>query len=209
MNRRPPERRVSLPEPESNSRPAVANQHRVNLMQKKLLAVAMAVAGLSLSSVSMAGPGGTAGPTSSQNSILTLQINGAIIINQVADINLGIFDPTVVADVIGTSQACVGRAGGTDYSVTVTSANTSFNLVDPLTVTPIPYQVAWRDNSAEAYTTLSYGVASGTYTADQASVGPCGGETDNKLQVTVPYAGMNASTAGIYQDTLTVLVAPL
>lgn len=178
-------------------------------MRNKILAVAIAAAGVAFSGVSMAGPGGTAGPTSSQNSLLTLQINGAIIINQVADINLGIFDPTNPADVVGVSQACVGRAGGTDYSVTVTSVNGSFQLEDPATVTPIPYTVAWRDNAAGAYSALGYGVASAAFVADQASVGPCAGETDDKLQVTVPYAGMNASTAGTYNDTLTVLVSPL
>lgn len=180
-------------------------------MQKKLLAVAMAVAGLSLSSVSMAGPGGTAGPTSSLDSVVTLTINGAVRISQVADIPLGVFDPTVVAPMVGTSNACVGRAGGTDYTVTVTSLNGAFQLEDPLAVapaTPIPYDVAWRVGGASAYTALAYGTASGAYTADVFNLAGCAA-ADQKLQVSVPYAGMNASQAGAYQDTLTVLVAPI
>lgn len=182
-------------------------------MRNKILAVAIAAAGVALSGVSMAGPGGTAGPTSSLDSVVTLQVNGAIRIQQVTNINLGIFNPLTVAPMVGVSQACVGRAGGTDYSVTVTSLNGSFGLLNPATPVPMPYTVEWRDDGAEAYTALTHGVVSGVpgtaYTADVGNLGACGGETDDKLRVTVQYADMLAGTAGTYTDTLTVLVAPL
>lgn len=180
-------------------------------MQKKILAAALAVAGLSFSTVSLAGPGGTAGPTSSLDSRVTLTINGAVRISQVADIPLGVFDPMVVMPMVGTSEACVGRAGGPNYTVTVSSVNGAFQLRDPLAVapaTPIPYSVAWRVG-ATAYTTLGYNTASAAYAADTNDLSvPCVAG-DSKLQVTVPYAGMNASQAGNYEDTLTVLVAPI
>lgn len=177
-------------------------------MSKKILAVALAAASMAISGVSMAGPGGTAGPTSSLDSIVTLTINGAIRISQVANIPLGTYAANSV-DVVGTSEACVSRNVSGNYNVTVTSANGLFELVGsptPLTTT-IPYSVAWR-TGANPYDTLTYGTASGSYAADVTTIAPCTA-ADQKLQVTVPFAGMNVSEAGNYQDTLTVLVSPL
>lgn len=182
-------------------------------MQKKILAAALAVAGLSLSTVSLAGPGGTPGPTSSLDSIVTLTINGAIKISGVVDIPLGTYAADGV-DEVGYSNACVSRNTGGNYTVTVTSLNT-FNLVDPGTLTPIPYNVAWAVGVGSAgdqtlYETLAHGApSSGTYAADVVGLAaPCN-TADEKLRVTVPAAGMDTSTAGSYSDTLTVLVAPI
>lgn len=176
-------------------------------MSKKILAVALAAASMAFSGVSMAGPGGTAGPTSSLNSIVTLTINGAIRISQVANIPLGTYAANSV-DEVGFSEACVSRNLAGNYNVTVTSTNGSFALAGiPATATTIPYQVAWR-TGANPYDTLTYGTASAAYVADSNTLAPCAA-VDQKLRVTVPFAGMNTSEAGNYQDTLTVLVSPL
>lgn len=177
-------------------------------MSKKILAVALAAASMAFSGVSMAGPGGTAGPTSSLDSIVTLTINGAIRISQVANIPLGTYAADSV-DVVGTSEACVSRNLAGNYNVTVTSANGAFELAGTpaALATTIPYSVAWR-TGANPYDTLAYGAPSASYVADSNTLAPCVA-ADQKLQVTVPFAGMNTSEAGDYQDTLTVLVSPL
>jgi len=169
-------------------------------MRNKILAVAMATAGLTVSTFSMAATNGSVGPTSAGTAIINLTIPSLIRITDLADVNLGIYNGDGL-DRSGASPACVRRNSAGNYSVTATSANGSFVLTS-VPATTIPYALTWGG------TALAYGAALGGQVADSATLGACV-PVAGKLSVNVPAAGMDAAEPGAYADTVTVTVAPL
>lgn len=169
-------------------------------MRNKILAVAMAAAGVAVSATSMAATNGNVGTTSAGTAVINLTIPSLIRITDLADVNLGTYNGDSI-DRTGSSPACVRRNSAGNYSVTATSANGSFVLTS-VPATTIPYTLTWGG------TGLTYGAALGGQVADSATLGSCT-PVAGKLGVNVPAAGMDAAQPGAYTDTVTVTVAPL
>lgn len=169
-------------------------------MRNKILAVAIAAAGLTVSASSIAATDGTVGATSTGTAVINLTIPSLIQITDLADVALGTYNGDGI-DRAGSSPACVRRNSAGNYSVTATSVNGSFELTS-VPVTTIPYDLTWGG------TALAYGVALGGQVADSATLGVCI-PVAGKLSVNVPAAGMDAAQPGAYADTVTVMVAPL
>lgn len=175
--------------------------HTGENMRNKILAVAVAAAGVAFSGVSMAATDGTVGATSSGTSVITLTIPSLIKVSGFTDIALGTYNGDGVAR-SGASAACVSRNSAGNYTVTATSTNTSFNLKSGALATTIPYSVTWGGAA------LTYNTALGGQVADSSTLAACT-PVAGKLGVSVPAAGMDAALPGSYTDTVTITVAPI
>lgn len=170
-------------------------------MRNKILAVAMAAAGLAGSGVSMAATDGTVGATSNGSSVINLIIPSLIRVTGFADITLGTYNGDSLAR-SGSSPACVSRNSAGNYSVAASSANGSFALKSGVLATTIPYTVTWSG------TGLTYSAVTGSFAADSNTLAACT-PVAGRLAVGVPAAGMDAALPGTYTDTVTILVSPL
>lgn len=171
-------------------------------MRNKILAVAMAAAGLAVSGVSMAASDGTVGATSNGSSVINLIIPSLIRVTGFADITLGTYNGDSLPR-SGASPACVSRNSAGNYSVAATSANGGFALKSGVLATTIPYTVAWSGTSL-----TQGGPAVGSFAADNNTLAACT-PVAGRLAVDVPAAGMDTALPGTYTDTVTILVAPL
>lgn len=174
-------------------------------MRNKILAVAMAVAGVALSGVSMAATNGTVGATSTGTVVINATIPKLIRITGLADVTMVLPAPVdddlgYTAAATGASTACVRQNGtGAKYGILATSANSGFNLKSG-TLT-VPYTVKWG-GSALAYSSNLAG-----QTPDSTSLGSCVAVA-NKLQVEISASALNDALAGTYTDTVTLVVTP-
>lgn len=150
----------------------------------------------------LAATDGSLGSTSEGTSIVTIIKEDAVLITGVDDLNLGtrgaLFENQVAADGV-----CVYTSTGS-YSLAITSANGSFSLQSETTQTDIAYSLNWiTDTTASvAYNSQITGLI-----GDGRSI-TCNGTTNALFQLTVTSSAFNAADPGIYQDTLTLLVAP-
>jgi len=179
-------------------------------MRNKILAVAMAVAGVALSGVSMAATQGNVGATSSGTAVINATIPKLIRITGLADITVDVATATgtivdatgYVDDATGFSDACVRQNGATaTYGLVATSANGSFGLDNGAST--VPYTLSWGG------TDLTYNVALAAQTPDSTTLGSCTPAT-NKLGVKITAANLNTAEGSTtdYTDTVTLVVTP-
>lgn len=169
-------------------------------MKMKTLAKAALIASVGLSTGAMAATQGTVGATSQGDLLLQVTIPALIRITDLADINLGTYNGDGV-DRTGTSPACVRRNSAGNYGIVATSANTSFVLDGPASVTTIPYTVSWGG------TALAYNANLAAQVADSGTLGACV-PVAGKLSVTTPFAGLDAAEPDAYVDTIILTVTP-
>jgi spore coat protein U-like protein len=153
-------------------------------MNKKLLAMAVA-AGMGMTGAAWAATDGTVGATSSGSVDVLLVIPSLIQVVVEGNVDLGTFDPAAAADETGAIGACVRTNGATTYDITATSANDNagvFRMSDGAGFN--------RDNVGPGFST-------------------CTATGNGKIDVVVPEANMLGAEAGSYQDTVTLLVAPI
>ncbi|MGB4342400.1 MAG: hypothetical protein WBJ03_02170, partial [Moraxellaceae bacterium] len=162
-------------------------------MRNKILAVAMAVAGVAFSGASVAATQGTVGGTSSGSVVINATIPKLIRITDLANITVDVAAATATivdatgyaADATGFSDACVRQNGATaTYGIKATSLNGSFVLKSG-TLT-VPYTLSW------GVTDLTYNTALTTQTPDSTSLGSCTPVTD-KLGVKITAANLNTA----------------
>lgn len=134
----------------------------------------------------------------------TVQITG------MNDINLGTYGGS--GDVIGNDDVCIYNGDDpTTYSVTITdtSSNSGFNMThstSPSNETPVT--VYWNDQSGTVgRIQLTHGVALTNQSGADTLSTSCGtaGDTAN-ISLVIDEADAQATYAGTYEQTLTVLI---
>lgn len=174
-------------------------------MRNKILAVAMAAAGVAFSGMSMAATTqGSVGATSTGTVDITMTVPKLIRITNLATITI---TPTYTATgfdpASGSSDACVRQNGaGAKYGIVATSANGSFALKSGALAT-VPYSLKWGGAG------LTYNTNLAAQTPESTSLGSCTA-TAGKLAVDITAADMNAAegSATPYTDTVTLVVTP-
>ena len=177
-------------------------------MRNKILAVAMAVAGVAFSGASVAATQGTVGATSSGSVVINATIPKLIRITGLANITMVLPAPVdddlgYTAAATGSSPACVRQNGGTaTYGILATSANTAFELANGA-LAPVPYTLTWGGAA------LAYNTALTAQTPDSTTLGACGAVAD-KLEVSISAADLNDAEGSStpYTDTVTLVVTP-
>ena len=138
------------------------------------------------------------------NSVITLTINGQVIVEGLGDIDLGAYAGN---DMSGSDDFCIGTTTpASGVTVTFTSQNAAggqFNLAGTtITTDLVPYNLQFNDG-----VTLTNSVTSGTgiSTTDIQTLA-CAADSAN-IQVDVLAADINTAADTTYTDTITVLVA--
>jgi hypothetical protein len=150
---------------------------------------------------------GTLGATSSDNSVITLEVGARVQITNVDDIALGAYSGTGVLS--GSTEYCVYKSGGDDYTVTLTTDTGSFKVSSVTTADDINF-TAKVDADADASdgVAVTYNVASAAMTG--AATTNCGGSDNGAIEVSFAQADLlAASSAADYTATMTILVEPL
>ena len=183
-------------------------------MKNFKLALLATVAAASVSGVATAADG-TLGATSQADSIVTIVKDNAVRITGVDDIDFGTQD-FMNADAEQGDDVCVYSTTG-DYTITASSANGASGAFTMNTGAgdTLDYSVDWSTTTG---TPNDVSLTSGTKSPLLAGAGSqdvttdfnCGGTGVNaRFDVTIDDAAFNAAATGSYQDTLTLLVAPL
>lgn len=184
-------------------------------MRNKILAVAMAAAGLAVSGVSMAvavNPAavsvGAPGVTSTGSVDVTVQVQDMIRISGLDDaaLQFGAYSGDGV-DLTGTSPACVYRNGAaTTYSIVASSGNGVagvFNMLRATGTELIPYVVTWGGTALSSAAAPVGGLAPDSRTSTTCGGAPVAG----KVQVDILASELDQAEPGSYADTLTLTVA--
>ena len=158
-----------------------------------------------LSSGAYAAVDGTLGATSTGSVDISLTVNGAVKISNLADITLPAFSG---ADVGQSQTACVySNSTGGVYTITATATGGSFDLLNG--ANSIPYVVEYDDQSGGGAATLTHGT-SATMAGASGTDDDCGGSGSNAtIQIDVTAADASAVPQGTYTSTLTLVVAPI
>ena len=136
-------------------------------------------------------------------------------ITGVDDIDFGTQD-FMNADAVISDDVCVYSTTG-DYTVTASSAkgtSGAFTMDTGTATETLDYAVSWTSGGAPSDVALTSGTKSpllvGAGSTDVTTDFNCGGAgTNASFAVTIDDAAFNAAVTGSYQDTLTLLVAPL
>ena len=150
---------------------------------------------------------GSLGATSTDNSIITLEVGATVQITNVDDIALGAYGGTGVLS--GSTEYCVHKSGGDNYTVTLTTDTGSFKVSSVTTGDDINF-TAKIDDDADASngTAVTYNVATAAMTG--AATTNCGGTDNGAIEVSFAQADLlAASSAADYTSTMTILVEPL
>ena len=174
-------------------------------MNKFILMMAMAISFAASNTWSACDMGNAApGTPANCNSVITLTINGQVIVQGLGDIDLGAYAGTNMS---GNDDFCIGATTPANgVTVTFTSqkaAGGQFNLAGTtITTDLIPYNLQFNDGA-----TLTNSVTSGTgiSTTDIQTLA-CAADSSN-IQVDVLAADINTAADSAYTDTITVLVA--
>lgn len=172
-----------------------------------------AVFGSMIAAVSMTGHAadGTLGATSDVDMNVQVTIPSLIKIHNVSSVDLGTYSVGVAPS--ATSNFCVWGNVNT-YTMTITSTNPSGSNEPQMTDGSefVAYDVYFDDNGAA--TAASDAVTSGAVLAPAAPYSTASGTiTGNcanaSVFISVPEANLQAVSAGGYNDTMTLLVAPI
>lgn len=150
---------------------------------------------------------GSLGATSSDTSLVTLEIADKVQITEVDNIPLGAYSGTGVLS--GETEYCVHRNGGDDYNLKLTTDTGSFKVSSATTSEDIDFSVMVDDSATAADgEAMTYNTASGAL-AGSAEV-DCGGNDNGALEVTFAQEDLLAvSSANDYKATITILVTPI
>lgn len=184
-------------------------------MRNKILAVAMAVAGVAVSGVSMAATQGNVGATSSGTAVINATIPKLIRITGLTDVTI---TPTNSATgfnavVSAPGAGCVRQNGNGTYGIVATSANgAALDALTPLILNDgafvlkngalsLAYGLEWKASP------LAYATNLGLQTPDSISLGSCA-PSGNNLGVNISATALDDALAGTYTDTVTLVVTP-
>lgn len=175
-----------------------------NFLQKVALGGALVAATVGAQAATQ----GTTGTSSTGTVNINLQIDGAVKISNLADLDLGTFTGT--GPLTASDAACVYSNSSTGYSVTATSSTGSFVLQDAGATNSIPFALTYDDGGAGGPATLSHGVTSGTMANASTIDDDCASSADNAT-VAVSVTALDASQVpqGAYSSVVTLVVAPL
>lgn len=196
--------------------------HTGENMRNKILAVAVAAAGVAFSGASMAATNpatvsvGAPGTTVTSQGDLTVSVNipHRIMISGLQNINL---DDTPAgtpvyygtgAGVSGSSPACVYRNGSSaTYALKATSANASAGAFRMASTAATPEFITYSVQWAGVASNLVEGASNTGLTPDSRTSTTCGGSpVAAKVTVSATDAALGAVNPGYYSDTLTLLV---
>lgn len=160
---------------------------------------------------SPAAPGAGDGPLdsdSSGSSLITLSLLETVQISNVKDIPLGTYAGS--GDVQSNTTFCVYRAGGGDYSLTLSADTGDFAIDSGTTGDSIPFAAKVDDDlDPSDGQTVSYNTVTSTALSGSATIG-CGGSDNASLEVYIAETDLqSASSASDYQATVTLFVEPL
>lgn len=161
------------------------------------------VAALTLSGSAFAATNGTLGADSTGTSDVIIIKENVVLISDVEDLDLGTLN-VATANISAADDVCVFNSTA-NYSVTVSSANTVFEL-QSAGGDAIPYAVTWEDDSSGA-SPVTAGALLGGQVGDRTSLN-CNGTPNATFEVTVLSTDFNAAAPGSYTDTLTLLIEP-
>jgi hypothetical protein len=150
---------------------------------------------------------GTLGATSTDNSIVSLEVVDRVQITNVDNIALGAYGGT--GTLTGATQYCVFRNGADNYTVKLTTDTGAYQVSSASTLENISFSVN-VDSDADAsngqplaYNTASIGMAGSAQTN-------CGGLDNGAIEVNFAQADLLAVSSGNdYTATMTILVEPI
>ncbi len=150
---------------------------------------------------------GTLGATSTDTSIVSLEVVDRVQITNVDNIALGAYSGTGVLS--GATQYCVFRNGGDNYTLKLTTDTGAFKVSSATTLQDINFTVkADADADASNGQIMTYNVAS-TAMAGSALT-DCGGLDNGSIEVSFSQADLLAVKSGNdYTATMTILVEPI
>ena len=169
----------------------------------KTLGKVILVTALGVAASAHAASDGTLGATSVGESEVTLIKDNAVMITNVADLDLGTHSTTATS-LTASDDVCVFNSTAT-YNVTVTSLNGAFALTDGTNT--IDYSLTWAD-SAGVPAPVLYNTTLPGLQGDRTSTN-CNGGTNAAFAVEVAALDFNTAAPGNYTDTLTLTIAPL
>lgn len=181
-------------------------------MNKKLIALAVA-AGVGVSGVAVAATNGTIGATSTGTALVQVIIPSLIRISVATDVLFGTYgtDFAIGAGAVNqTGDACVSSNAGT-YTITASSANPdgvgAFRMKNTLNADLVPYTVSWAGVALTENTSNNNGGAG--FARDNLGPGLDACVPVAKISAGINTADLETVTAGTYEDTLTLVVAPI
>jgi hypothetical protein len=188
----------------TNEGTTMTNTNRKNTTGK----IVKLAAGLAMGTFFVAqASAGTLGATSTDTSIVTLEVVDLVQITNINDIALGAYSGT--GTLSGATEYCVFRNGGDDYTVKLTTDTGSFKVNSPTTGDDIVF-TAKIDADADASDgeAVVYNVASSAMAgSDQTN---CGGADNGAIEVSFAQSDLlSASSGNDYRATMTVLVEPI
>lgn len=161
----------------------------------KIKALVAAVALGTMAGSAMAATDGVYGATSTGSAIITATVGNFVRISAVQDVTL-----TALGGWTATGNACVFNNQGASYNVTLTGNGVggAFDLAGPGGAQA--YTVTWNGTGATSGTAFAAAGAS--------QVADCGAPGNTNASYTISSATVGAALAGVYTDTLTILIAP-
>ncbi len=150
---------------------------------------------------------GTLGATSTDDSVITLEVGASVQISNVDDISLGAYGGTGVFS--GSTEYCVHKSGASNYRVTLTTDTGSFKVSSITSGDNINF-TAKIDGDADASdgAVVTYNVATAAMTGSAST--NCGGTDNGAIEVSFAQADLLAvSSAADYTATMTILVEPI
>lgn len=170
----------------------------MNKFKLSVLVSAFLISGSAIAASDGVLTSGSVGSTGSSDVIIVK--DNAVQISDVDDMDFG--NQSVLGDNVSmTDGVCVFSSTG-NYSVTVSSAGTSFELAGTgATPDAVAYSVQW-DGVA-----VTHGTAQTGLIANATSL-TCDGGTNATFAVTVDSSSFNSVKPDTYTDTLTLLVQP-
>ena len=150
---------------------------------------------------------GSLGATSTDTSVVSLEVVDRVQITNVDNIGLGAYSGT--GDLSGATEYCVHRNGGDDYTIKLSTNTGSFKVSSATTSEDIDFTVKVdADADASDGDAVTYNVAS----AAMAGSGQtnCGGADNGAIEVKFVQADLLAVSSGSdYTATMTILVEPI
>ncbi len=150
---------------------------------------------------------GSLGATSTDTSVISLEVVDRVQITGVNDIVLGSYSG--VGTLNGATGYCVHRNGGDDYTVKLTTDTGAFKVTSATTLEDIVFTAKVdSDPDASDGTPIAYNTASSAMPGSAQL--DCGGTDNGAIEVSFAQADLlAASTGSDYTATMTILVEPI